>query len=175
MIQTFISDGRLRQVLSLVAAGVASFAAPVVPYAALCTAMVLADFVSARLLARRVRRRLSRRPQPEATRFSSRRFGNVIATVAKIYAFLLLSRGVDAIIIGDGAQVSMLRAAAAMVCFWQLWSVLENEASANNARWARVAQRILVDKTERHLGVTLADVLEQPDTKDEKTDSAADE
>ncbi len=148
-------SGVLRMVASVAGATVASFALPVLPYGYLCSGVVLADFLSALLLAKRLR---SRRTQKSVIRFSSRRFRSMLVTLAKVYAFLLLAHGVDVVIVGDDASFSMLRFSAALVCFWQFWSILENEASANDAAWAKIAQRILVDKTERHLGIDLSEL-----------------
>lgn len=148
----------LKLVSTVAGAAVTAFVGPVVPYGWMCTAMVVADFISARLLARRLSKRLPKGVSRESVKFSSRRFGGTLLSLAKIYALLLLSHGVDCTIIGADAGVSVLRFSAALVCFWQFWSILENEASANDASWARIAQKILVDKTQRHLGVDLTDL-----------------
>ena len=45
-----------------------------------------------------------------------------------------------------------------VICFEQAWSMLENEASCrpdSESRFWRMLQRVLIDKTERHLDVTL--------------------
>lgn len=145
------------------AASVMAFVDPVVPYGAICTAMIVADLLTARMLARRVRRRVADAAKPDALKFSSRRFGATVVTLVKTYALLLLAHGVDIVIIADAAPLSLLRFCAALICFWQLWSILENESSANDSTWARIAQRILIDKTERHLGIDLTE-LHQSDT-----------
>lgn len=156
---------RLRALTAVSGAAVASFVAPVLPYGAICTAMVLADFISARMLARRLRRKMKEGAIKDKVKFSSRRFGVSVMSLAKVYALLLLSHGVDAVIVGETAGFSTLRFSAALVCFWQFWSILENEASANDARWARLAQRILIDKTSRHLGIDL-EVMKETSDKD---------
>lgn len=156
----------IKTVVSLCGASVAAFVAPVMPYGWMCTAMVIADFASAMMLARRLRKREG---APRVRRFSSRRFRATIVTLAKVYALLLLAHGVDVVIVGEDGVVSILRFAAALVCFWQGWSILENEASANEAPWARLAQRILIDKTERHLGIDL-DELKSPAKPDEENE-----
>lgn len=147
----------LKTIWTLGGAAAVSFAAPVVPFAAVCTAAVVADCVSAVMLSRRVRRKVcagGRSGVTAAGKVSSRRLGAAVTSLIKVYAALLLAHGVDVVIVpslGDGC----LRFVAGAVCFWQVWSVLENEASANDAPWARVAQKFLVDKAERHLGVEL--------------------
>lgn len=158
---TFLTySERLRSITSLTGAAVASFITPVLPYGSICTAMVAADFISARMLGRRLRRLNRGRKYGDALKFSSRRFGSALMSLAKIYALLLLAHGVDVVIIGEGAAFSALRFSAGLVCFWQLWSILENEASASDTAWARIAKRILVDKTSRHLGVDLTELTD---------------
>ena len=149
---------KTKTVSTVSAASVMAFVGPVVPYGAICTAMIVADLLSARMLARRLRRRADESPVPDALKFSSRRLGATVVSLAKTYALLLLAHGVDVVIIADVAQLSLLRFCAALICFWQLWSILENESSANSSTWARIAQRILIDKTERHLGIDLREL-----------------
>ncbi|MDE6702955.1 MAG: hypothetical protein K2K00_04680 [Muribaculaceae bacterium] len=155
---------KTKSLSTISAASVMAFVGPVVPYGAICTAMIVADLLSARMLARRVRRRAAAGATCEALKFSSRRFGATVVTLVKTYALLLLAHGVDVVIIDD-APLSLLRFCAALICFWQLWSILENESSANSSTWARIAQRILIDKTERHLGIDLRDLKPKNLTK----------
>lgn len=121
------------------------------PYAALCTAMVLADVVTAWSLSVRVRRQYgSRAAQFGAGKVQSRRLGQIPVTLGKIYFLLLVSTAVDALLL-QGTAVSALRFSTGAVCLWQGVSVLENEASCSNASWARIARRWLMDKAARHL------------------------
>lgn len=39
--------------------------------------------------------------------------------------------------------------------------MLENESSCNDAKWAKIAQRIMVDKTERHFDIDLHELKEE--------------
>ena len=149
---------KAKSISTVSAASVMAFVGPVVPYGVICTAMIIADLISARMLAHRVRRRSSCGVKPKSLKFSSRRFGATVVTLVKTYALLLLAHGVDTVIIAGDAQLSLLRFCAALICFWQMWSILENESSANDSTWARIAQRILIDKTERHLGLDLSDL-----------------
>lgn len=65
---------------------------------------------------------------------------------------------IDTVIVCDIMSEGLTRISAALVCFWQTLSILENEATASDARWARIARRILVDKTGRHLGIDLGEL-----------------
>ena len=127
-----------------------SLVLPVMPYAALCTAMVAADTVTAWTLSRRVARAHPDRAAAGAGKFQSRRLAKTLVTMAKIYALLLLAHAAD-VVLSPPLAVSMLRFCAGAVCFWQAVSVLENESSCSNASWARIARRFLIDKAARHL------------------------
>ena len=126
-------------------------AAPALPFGAVCTLMVMADVISARRLARRLRRKYP--GQAPRLRFSSARFSKVISTLMRVYGLLILAAMVDSVVLT--ASGLLLRFAAGAVCFWQAVSILENEASANGSRWARMLRRVLIDKTERYLDITL--------------------
>ena len=52
---------------------------------------------------------------------------------------------------GSEVEQMKLGCVAGAVCFWQLLSILENESTCSDARWARVARRFLIDKARRHL------------------------
>ena len=43
-------------------------------------------------------------------------------------------------------------------CLVQLISILENESSCNDARWAKVLQKVLVNKAARHLEIDPEDL-----------------
>ena len=63
-------------------------------------------------------------------------------------------------------QIKLANITAGAVCFWQLWSMLENESSCSDERWAKVLQKVLVDKTERHFDVDLSVLNEEKDNRD---------
>lgn len=124
---------------------------PALPYCLLCTVMVIADTVTAWTLSRRVARRYpGRAAGAGAGKIQSRRLGRTIVTLLRVYALLVVASMADLVLFEPG-QGSCLRFSAGAVCFWQAISVLENEASCSNRRWARMARRYLVDKVSRHL------------------------
>ncbi|MDE6300321.1 MAG: hypothetical protein K2M19_01215 [Muribaculaceae bacterium] len=120
---------------------------PALPVGAACTAMVLADVWSARRLARRLR---GKRPTArQRLKFSSSRFGRTVRTLFRIYSLLAVAAVVEREVVGE--WIHLTKFAAAVVCFWQAVSILENEASSNPDPWARAAGRWLVDKSSRYL------------------------
>lgn len=132
---------------------------PTFPYFLVCTLAVLFDCFSAWMLSRRVRRRY---PEKTNGKFKSHHFGRVIETLIKVYCLIILAYIID-VAIFDWVSLKLANIAAGAVCFWQVWSILENEASCNEAKWARVAQKVLVDKTERHFDVDLSDLKKSVD------------
>ena len=59
---------------------------------------------------------------------------------------------------------------AALFCFIQLISVLENESSCNDAWWARALQKFLMDKSKRHfdMDIDIDKLREEQEEEDKK-------
>ena len=149
-----------RSLFSLVGAVVAVLE-PALPYIVICTLAVLYDCYTAWSLSRRVKK-----AHPERIRdgkFKSHNAGRVIVTLIKVYALIVLAYLMQSYIIGDALPIDLTKVAAGAVCFWQLCSSLEYESRCNGANWAKVAQKILVDKTERHFDIDLSEMEEKED------------
>lgn len=143
--------------------------APAAPYGVVCTLMVIADIISARRLAHRLGRRKPSKRQ--RLKFSSARFGRSITKLLRIYALLTLAALLQHTF--QCEWFDLLKCAAGAVCLWQGCSILENEASANPAPWAKIAGKILVDKTSRHLGIDPDDLADFIDFSDENRPKSA--
>lgn len=119
---------------------------PVLPMALIFTLAVLVDSFTAWRLSRRVRRM---HPDANDGKFKSRHFGKVFHTLMLVYTLIWLCHLIQEHIFG-GFSVALPNIVAGAACAWQLWSILENESSCNDAGWARFLQRFLVDKASRH-------------------------
>lgn len=124
---------------------------PTIPFILVCTLAVLCDCYTAWALSRRVKKRF---PGSNDGKFKSNYAGRVFVTLIKVYALTVLAHLIDLYIFPD-LSLRLPNVVAGAVCFWQVWSMLENESSCNDARWAKVAQRVMVDKTERHFDIDL--------------------
>lgn len=142
-----------KEIITLVVSTVSGFYAPLLPYAGLCTAMVILDFITAVQLGRRLRRR-DGAAGGEAGKLSSRRFGRTVATLVKTYVALGIASATQMLLVRS-ETFDAVRFTAAAICFWQLISILENESTCSDARWARIARRYLADKARRHTGLDL--------------------
>ena len=141
--------------------GLAAYIEPTLPFMAVCTLAVLYDVVSAWRLARRAS---TAQPDKASGKFKSSAMGKVLVTLTKVYGLILLAYLVENIVF-EGMNMRLPNIAAGAVCFWQLCSILENEASCNNSKWARIARRILIDKTARHFDIDLNELKTEPTTK----------
>lgn len=132
---------------------------PTIPFMVICTLAVFMDCYTAWTLSRRVKKKF---PGANDGKFKSRYAGNVFLTLIKVYCIVILTHLVDVYVFPE-FSFRLPNIVAGAVCFWQIWSMLENESSCNTARWAKIAQRIMVDKTERHFDLDLHELKDTPE------------
>lgn len=130
---------------------------PTLPYILICTLMILADCYTAWSLSRRAHKAHPDKVSEDGKKFKSKHFGEVLVTLLKSWSLIILAFLMQRHIT-DGMPLDLTKIAAGAICFWQFWSILENESSCNGARWAKVLQNILVDKTSRHFDIDLSDI-----------------
>lgn len=117
-----------------------------------CTLAVMFDCISAISLARRVKK-----AGKGTGKVTSQKGLKTINTLLTIYSLIMLAYMIDTYVI-TMFDLYIANLVSGIFCFWHMWSILENTSSANNARWAKVMQRVLVDKTERHFDINLDDL-----------------
>lgn len=130
---------------------------PTLPYLIICTLMIFADCFTALQLSKRARKAHPERVSDDGKKFKSQHFGKVIMTVLKAWTLIIMAFLMQKHIT-DGLPIDLTKVAAGAICFWQLWSMLENESSCNGSKWARMLQKILVDKTSRHFDIDLSEL-----------------
>lgn len=125
--------------------------APVYPYACVCAFLIMIDWWTAWNLRRRLARRHPERKDPG--KISSAHVGKMIATLTRVNVALIAAAAVQSVIL-EGTEllsVDLLKLTAALICFRELLSILENESTASDSRWAGKLRKYLVDKARRHL------------------------
>lgn len=137
--------------------GLLAILEPTYPYLIICTIMIIADCFTAWSLSRRARKAHPHRVSQDGKKFKSHNFGKVIVTLLKAYALIIMAFLIQRTIT-DAWPIDLTKVAAGAICFWQLWSILENESSCNGSKWAKLLQKILVDKTSRHFDIDLSDL-----------------
>lgn len=162
----------LRRIFFTAFGAVCTALAPTLPYIILCTVAVLADCISAWLLSRRVKKAYPDEADRETGKFKSYHFGKTIWTLLCVYMLLIFAYFLD-VYITSALPFNALKLAAGAVIFWQAWSILENASSCNGAKWAKILQQIMVDKTERHLDIDLSSLNRHGDDGDNGGDRVA--
>ena len=81
---------------------------------------------------------------------------------------IFLATMVDTVILDFQNPLHLANYLAAIYCGVQLVSILENESTCNGAPWARVMQKFVADKTERHFNVKLKDLMKEEEEDSEK-------
>lgn len=106
--------------------------APVFPYAGVCTFLVLLGGLTS------LRRRL-RRGEPTGLRALAQATGRLVGRLTAINVALLTAHLVQHVVLeGTGLlSANLLNLTAALICFRQILTILENEGSAPGAAWAR--------------------------------------
>ena len=139
-----------------------AFLEPTIPFILICTLAVLLDCYTAWALSKRVKKKF---PGANDGKFKSNYAGRVFVTLIKIYALTVLAFLIETYIF-EGLPVKLANIVAGAFCFYQVWSMLENESSCNDSNWAKVAQKILVDKTERHFDIDLSELKKERKNED---------
>lgn len=93
-------------------------------------------------------------------KFRSQSFGRVLYTLWLVFSLIYLAGLIEMYPV-FGVNISLSSMVMMAVCFWQVWSILENESSFNDAKWAKFLQRIMIDKTSRHLDIDLDQVFDK--------------
>ena len=120
---------------------------------AVCFAAILLDVYTAWRLSKRVHRAC---PDKSCGKFKSNPARRVFVTIIQVSAMIMLGFAIDKNIL-TFEEIYLTKLIAGVFCFVQIWSILENESSMNNAKWAKLLQKIMIDKAERHFNVDLSD------------------
>ena len=169
----------LTQVLHSLAKGaigiIIAWIEPTLPYMAICLFAISIDCLSAWRCNRRIyaKYREAIKKNPNATidgKLKSQHMAKMINDMIIVFLCVILAYHVDNTILPHLTELHLAQYVAAIFCVIQFVSILENESTGSNALWARVLQKIVADKTERHLGIKykdlIADVHEQKDDKE---------
>lgn len=120
-------------------------------------ASIVLDVITAYLLNRRVAYRYK---GVSHGKIQSQRLKSLGKTTIAVFSIILLAHGIDkyCFIMFD---LKLPYLVASAFCMIQLVSCLENISSCNDAKWAKLLQKILVDKTARHFDMTASDFIKE--------------
>ena len=104
-------------------------------------------------------------------RLRSRRLTKAVQDFSVVVLSIFLATALDNGILGHMGELHLANYLAAIYCAVQFVSILENESTCNGAAWARVVQKIVADKTDRHFDFNLVKAWHEAN-KDEAAESA---
>lgn len=138
---------------------------PTVPFAGICLFAILTDCYSAYRLGKRVQRQTQSATADEA-KFKSSYARRMFHTLCIVYACTVLGWLIDTYIY-TFVDLYLANLISGGFCLVQLLSILENESSCNEAHWAKVLQKVLVNKAARHLEIDAEDLVINETPKDD--------
>lgn len=144
--------------------GAVALVTPIVPLLWVCLVFVLVDGLSAWQLNRRVIKIAKEKGEyvpDDAGKFKTSKAYKMIVSMRDITALLFLGHILDTQVFGFFKGLYIANYLAGVFCVLQAWSILENSSSANGSTWAKLLQKIMVDKTERHLNIDLDDLKDK--------------
>lgn len=131
---------------------------PTIPFAGICIFAIILDCITAYRLGKRVKS-LNKSTTVGEAKFRSKYARRMFYTLCIIYACTVLGWLIDTKIY-PFVDLYLANFISGGFCLVQLLSVLENESSCNTARWAKVLQKVLVNKAARHLDISEEDLKE---------------
>lgn len=135
--------------------GIMGFFSPIFPLLGVCLSFVIIDCFSAYRLSCRVANHPEYKESEGAGKFNSNSAKKILPNIAIMWACVILAFMLDAIVLKMMNGLYLANWMTGIACGIQALSILENEASCNGSKWAKVASKVLVDKTKRHLDIDL--------------------
>ena len=129
---------------------------PTIPFAGICLFAILIDCLTAWRLGKRVKAQNPKAKTDDA-KFRSSYARRMFYTLCSVYACTVLGWLIDTRMF-PFADLYLASFISGGFCLVQLLSILENESSCNDAQWARVLQKVLVNKAARHLDISKDDL-----------------
>ena len=151
---------------------VVAWVAPTLPYLAICVFAIAVDCFTAWRCNRRIyakyREAIKKNPNIKLDgKLKSQHMAKMINDMIVIFLCVLLAYHVEGTLLQHLGNLHLAQYVSAIFCVVQFVSIIENESTGSNAVWAKVMQKIVADKTERHLGIKYKEFLKQTENEDE--------
>ncbi len=144
---------------------------PTFPLIIVAIIFIIYDAWTAYQLDKRVHIKYPDKVQRDKAKFNSFSFGKVVRqTIPKRLSLIFLAYLVEHWVFIH-VEIPLSYIITGVICFEQAWSILENESSCRSeedSRFWKWLQKIMVDKTERHFDVHLADLKKRPNKRKEE-------
>ena len=144
---------------------------PSLNYICVCFFALLLDCYTAWRLNRRIysryREAIKKNPKCQIDgKLKSKKMTKTWQDFSVLILSIFLATAIDTIVLDYMNPLHLANYIAALYCGVQFVSILENESTCNGSAWARVMQKIVADKTERHFNVKLKDLMKDTEDKE---------
>ena len=120
-------------------------------------AAMVVDTITAFNLSRRVARKYKGMSHGK---LQSKRLLKLVKTLISVLTVILLAYAIDMYCFPI-MDLHLAYIIAFVFCMIELVSILENISSCNDAKWAKLLQKVLIDKTSRHLDYNVGDYIKE--------------
>lgn len=152
---------------------------PSLNYVSVCFFALILDCYTAwrcnRRIYARYREAIKKNPKCKMDgKLRSKKMAKMVQDFTVLIMGIFLAAAIDNNLLAHMGPLHLANYLAAIYCGVQFVSVLENESTCNGSPWARVMQKIVADKTERHFNIKLKELISES-AKDNETPAAEDD
>lgn len=150
---------------------------PSLNYISVCFFALVLDCYTAwrcnRRIYSRYREAIKRNPKCKMDgKLRSKKMAKMVQDFSVLIMAIFLAVIIDNDLLAHMGELHLANYLAVIYCSVQFVSILENESTCNGAAWARVVQKIVADKTERHFNIKLKELMADVENE-EKTKADA--
>lgn len=150
---------------------------PSLNYISVCFFALVLDCYTAwrcnRRIYSRYREAIKRNPKCKMDgKLRSKKMAKMVQDFSVLIMAIFLAVIIDNDLLAHIGELHLANYLAVIYCSVQFVSILENESTCNGAAWARVVQKIVADKTERHFNIKLKELMADVENM-EKSDADA--
>lgn len=148
---------------------------PSLNYISVCFLALVLDCYTAwrcnRRIYSRYREAIKRNPKCKMDgKLRSKKMAKMVQDFSVLIMAIFLAVIIDNDLLAHMGELHLANYLAVIYCSVQFVSILENESTCNGAAWAKVVQKIVADKTERHFNIKLKELM--ADVENEKKSDA---
>lgn len=137
---------------------------PSLNYISVCFFALVLDCYTAwrcnRRIYSRYREAIKRNPKCKMDgKLRSKKMAKMVQDFSVLIMAIFLAVIIDNDLLAHMGELHLANYLAVIYCSVQFVSILENESTCNGAAWARVVQKIVADKTERHFNIKLKELM----------------
>lgn len=137
---------------------------PSLNYISVCFFALVLDCYTAwrcnRRIYSRYREAIKRNPKCKMDgKLRSKKMAKMVQDFSVLIMAIFLAVIIDNDLLAHMGELHLANYLAVIYCSVQFVSILENESTCNGAAWAKVVQKIVADKTERHFNIKLKELM----------------